>query len=141
MASQSLNAIFRSQVDAIAVDRDVDACLAHYEPHCVFRDACEPEPRDLDGLREYLTVYLETYEDMEIEYKTVFSEGEFVVGEFAISALFRGDGADPGGTRVTVHYCIVNQIRAGLVLRETAYWAPQELDRQLPTPTRSAFAT
>lgn len=138
MTSQSLNEIFRSQVDAIAVNRDVDACLAHYAPHCVFRDANEPEPRDLDGLREYLTEYLEAYEDMAIEYETVFCEGESVVGEFSIRARYRGAGADPDGTRVTVHYCIVNEIRQGRVVRETAYWSPQELERQLPIATSTA---
>jgi hypothetical protein len=111
-------------VQAIVVERDVEAFLAHFAPDCIFRDMSEPGPRvGHDELREYMTAYLEVMAEMEVEYLTLFGEGEFVLAEFVIRGLYRGDGADPGGTPVTLQYCAVDQIRDGLVQRETSFGA------------------
>ncbi|ANS31894.1 hypothetical protein R1CP_36440 (plasmid) [Rhodococcus opacus] len=141
MTNQSLEDIFKSQAHAGLVKRDIDAFLAHFASDCVLRDMSEPQPRiGHDALREWVTGYLEAMTDTEVEYLTVFSNAEFVLGEFVIRGLYRGDGAAPRGTRVALHYCVIDQIRDGLVQCETVYGVPQELDQQLSAATRSLDA-
>jgi hypothetical protein len=128
-------------VEAIAIKRDLDAFLGHFAPDCVFRDMSEAEPRvGHNALRQYMSGYLETMTDMEVEYLTLFSDAEFVLGEFVIRGTYWRDGENPSGTRVALRYCVIDEIRNGLIQRETAYPVPQELYRQLDAATRLAGA-
>jgi hypothetical protein len=142
MTDRSPVDILKSQAHAIAVDRDVDAFLAHFAPNCLFRDMTEPRPRvGHQELRDYMQAYLEVMSDMEIEYLTLFGDDEFALAEFVLHGLYRGDGAVPGGTRVALHYCAIDQIRDGLVQSETSYSVPQELERQLASAARALDAS
>ncbi|WP_158087269.1 nuclear transport factor 2 family protein [Mycobacterium aquaticum] len=127
--------IFKSQAHTGLVLRDVDAFVAHFAPDCVLHDTGESEPRvGREALREWVTAYLESMSDADVEYLTLFSAGEFVLAEFVIRGMYQGTGAGPSGTRVALQYCVIDQIRDGLVLSETVYGVPQQLDRQLSAP-------
>lgn len=132
---QSPEEIFKSQVHAGLVDRNVDAFVAHFAPDCVLRDMSEPKPRvGHEALREWVTAFHETMVDTTVEYLTLFSDAEFVLCEFVIRGLFLGDGAAPGGTRVALQYCVIDEFRDGLTQRETVYGVPYE--QQLRAATR-----
>lgn len=134
VASLSNEDLFRSQVESIATRRDLDAFVSHFTVDCVFRDMSEAEPRvgHLE-LRRYMARYLEDMTQIEVEYLSLRSGVEFVVGEFVLHGLYRGVDAKPGGTEVSLRYCVIDEIRDGLVASETAYPVPNELERQLET--------
>lgn len=136
MTPTSPEDLFRSQVDAIAVNRDLSAFLSHFVADCVFRDMSESLSRvgHLE-LRHYMTGYLRVMKQMEVEYLSLRSGVDFVVGEFVLHGLYLGAGAKPRGTRVSLRYCVIDEIRDGLIARETAYPVPNELERQLETTT------
>ena len=123
------------------VSRDLDAFLSHFAADCVFRDMSESEPRvgHLE-LRRYMTGYLEDMTQIEVEYLSLHGGVDFVVGEFVLHGLYRGQGAQPGGTRVSLRYCVIDELRDGLVARETAYPVPNELERQLESATSAKGA-
>ncbi|WP_158087263.1 nuclear transport factor 2 family protein [Mycobacterium aquaticum] len=127
---------FKGQVEAAVEARDLELFSTFLAEDCVFRDVTEHEPRvGREKFVEFVKGLLADMTDTKNEYLNVFSDGEFVAGEVALHALYRGVGAAPGGTRVVMHYCIVDQIRDGLVQRETVYWNPDELNQQLPAAT------
>ncbi|ORA24138.1 nuclear transport factor 2 family protein [Mycobacterium aquaticum] len=138
MADQSVIETFKAQISAVVTERDLDLFSTLISPGCVFRDIVESEPRvGRDKFREYLSGFLNDLNDIKYEYVSLFCEGEFVAAEIDVDTLYTGEGAEPGGTRVTIRYCIVDQIRDGLVQRETVYWDPEQLARQLPATTDS----
>ncbi len=141
MTPRSPEDLFRSQVETIAVTRDLDAFLSHFAADCVFRDMSESESRvgHLE-LRRYMTGYLEVMTQMEVEYLSVHGGVDFVVGEFVLHGLYRGQGAQPGGTWVSLRYCVIDELRDGLVARETAYPVPNELERQLESSSSAKGA-
>lgn len=132
VAPLSPEGLFKSQVESIAINRDLDAFLSHFVADCVFRDLSEVESRvgHLE-LRRYMTRYLAEMTEMEVEYLSLRSGVDFVVGEFVLHGLYHGVGARPGGSRVSLRYCVIDELRDGLVASETAYPVPNELEMQL----------
>lgn len=125
--------IFRAQVHAGLVDRDVESFVALFSDDCVVQDIAEGVPRrGLRELRDWIASYHAVMTNTNVEYLTVASDASRIVGEFVLRGVYRGHGAAAGGTPVELHYCVVDEVRDGLVAVETVYWAPQELDRQLP---------
>jgi hypothetical protein len=136
VASLANEELFRSQVESIVIDRDLDAFLSHFAADCVFRDMSEAH--SLIGhleLRQYMSGYLDAMAHMEVEYLSLRSGADFVVGEFLLHGLYQGPGAGPGGTTVSLRYCVIDEVRDGLVVRETAYPVPNQLERQLESAT------
>lgn len=132
VASLSNEDLFRSQVESIAIRRDLDAFLSHFATDCAFRDWSEDEQRiGHVELRQYMSRYLDDMAQIEVEYLSLRSGVDFVVGEFLLHGLYRGSGAEPGGTQVSLRYCVIDEVRDGLVVRETAYPVPNQLERQL----------
>ena len=129
--------LFRSQVESIAIRRNLDDFLSHFTSDCVFRDMSEAQTRvGHDELRRYMTGYLQSIAQIEVEYLSLRSGDDFVVGEFVLRGIYQGPGARPGGTMVSLRYCVIDEVRDGLVARETAYPVPNELERQLEEATR-----
>ncbi|MGG6383446.1 nuclear transport factor 2 family protein [Paenarthrobacter sp. NEAU-H11] len=133
MSNPSAIEVFKGQVEAVAIKRDLDLFLTYISPDCVFRDMAEPQPRrGHQAWREFLVDYLQTMEDMKVKYLNVFTDGVHLAAETELQGVYRGEGADPGGTHVTFQYCFIDEIRDGLVVSEKVYWDPQDLARQLP---------
>lgn len=130
--------IFTSQFDAF-LRGDLDAFLEHWAEDCTFRDMTEPEPRHGHAaLREYMAAYAEELLEIEASVPTLFCTETQAVAELVMSGRWIGEGAAPGGTRVTMRYCVVDHVRDGLVQTETVYWNPQELADQLAGASAAA---
>lgn len=141
LACPSPEDLFRSQVETIAVARDIEAFLSHFVEDCVFRDmgAREPAVGHVE-LRRAMIDFLAVMTQIEVEYLGLYSGADFVVGEFVLHGLYRGPDGPPGGTRVSLRYCVVDELRDGLVARETAYPVPYQLERQLESAIRGRGA-
>jgi steroid delta-isomerase-like uncharacterized protein len=123
--------IFRSQFDAY-VRGDLDAFLKHWAENCTFRDMTEPAPRvGHEELRAYMSAYARDMTEIETRIDALFCTDSHALAEISITGTWRGDGAGPAGTRVTMNYCVVDVVRHGLVQKETVYWNPQQLADQL----------
>jgi hypothetical protein len=60
MSVRSPVEILKRQVQAIGIDRDLDAFLEHFAHDCVLRDMAEPGPRvGRHGLRDYMNADLD----------------------------------------------------------------------------------
>lgn len=123
MTVPRLENIFRAQVHAGLVDRDVETFVALFSDDCVVQDIAEGMPkRGLRELRDWIVSYHAVMTNTKIEYLTIASSGSRVVGEFILRGVYLGQGAAAGGTPVELHYCVVDEVRNGLVAVETVYW-------------------
>jgi len=133
--------IFESQFAAF-LRGDLDAFLDHWAEDCTFRDMTEPEPRvGHAALREYMAAYAQDMVDMETSIPTLFCTDTHALAELEITGTWRGEGAGPEGTRVTMRYCVVDVVRDGLVQEERVYWNPRQLADQLPAAAAAGAAS
>jgi steroid delta-isomerase-like uncharacterized protein len=130
--------IFMSQYEAF-LRGDLDTFLEHWAEDCTFRDMTEPAPRKGHApLYEYMSAYARDMTEIETTVDTLFCTDTQALAEISITGTWRGEGAAPEGTRVTLNYCVVDHVRDRLVQTETVYWNPQQLAEQLPAPAALA---
>jgi predicted ester cyclase len=112
---------------------DIDAILEHFTPDCQFTDMHEGASRNRDELRTYLEEYYSVVPQMTVRIVSVVTEGDRLVGEVEIDGVYTGEGCAPGGSPITLHYCICDELENGLIKTERIYSDSAELAAQLPT--------
>jgi ketosteroid isomerase-like protein len=134
-------AVLASQFQAF-VDKDLDGLLAHWQPDCTFRDLAEPAARHgLEDLRAYMAENMARMHDIDARFVALVGSGDQALAEILMDVTWRDETTPPGGVRVTLGFCVVDEIRDGLVQRETVYWNPQTLADQLVRFGRAAPST
>lgn len=125
------------------VDKDLEQLMSYWQADCVFRDMAEPEPRQgLAALREYMAANMERMHDVDARFTALLGSGQQALAEIEMDVTWHDESTPPGGVRVKLSFCVVDEVRDGRVARETVYWNPALLEAQLaaagcPDPTNA----
>lgn len=123
--------VLASQFQAF-VDKDLDGLVAHWQPDCSFRDMAEPAERHgIVELRAYMAENMARMHDIDACFVALVGAGDHALAEIVMDVTWRDETTPPEGVRVTLAFCVVDEVRAGRVQRETVYWNPQTLADQL----------
>jgi len=126
---------FRQQMHALS-QKDVDAVLEHFSDDARYIDMNDVQ-NPLTGkaaLRDWLTAFTATFDDIEVVITSLTSEGDRMAAEIEIGAFYTGNdfGQDAKGRPVVLQLGLVDTYGAdGLIVQERAYSDPGALANQI----------
>lgn len=119
--SEQHKATLQRVVEQVFNGRDLDKVADLFTENYVMHDPSAPEePRGVDGMKQYVSMFLTAFSDLRITIEDQLVNGDKVATRFSATGTHDGDlmGIAPSGNHVQVSGIIITRFENGKIAEE-----------------------